>query len=139
TSAPAATIASSVGTANSGVPANAMRRPCTTDPRGSEGMRAGGHRLPPRLLQVPLLQPLALQRRQIVDEKLAFEVIHLMLDALCEQPVGFELERLAVLVERPNLDPLGPLHDLVDPGHRQAPLLVGPAPFRGQDFRVDEA
>src|SRR5690606_9373391 len=108
TSAPAATIASSVGTANSGVPANAMRRSCTFGLPDSEGLcaDAGRLRLAPGSLQVALLQPLALQRRQIVDEQLAVEVIHLVLDALREQAVRLELERLAVAVERADLDPL---------------------------------
>src|SRR5690606_29551679 len=142
TSAPAATIASSVGTANSGVPANAMRRSCTAGLQGSERLRAGARglrRLAPRLLQVALLDALALQRRQIVDEQLALEVIHLVLDALREQPVRLELERLAVLVERPDLDPLGPLDELVQPRDGQTPLLEALAAVRGEDFRVDEA
>src|SRR5690606_28746103 len=141
TSAPAATIASSVGTANSGVPANAMRRSCTRGLPWSErlGAGAGGLRLAPGLLQVPFLQPLALQRRQVIDEQPALEVIHLVLDALREQALRVELERLAVAVERPDLDSLGSLDVLVEPGNGQTALLVGLAAVGGQDFRIDEA
>ena len=41
----------------------------------------------------------ALERRQVVDEELAVEVIDLVLDADREQPVGVELERLAFPID----------------------------------------
>ena len=44
------------------------------------------------LLRGLLLQALALELRQIVHEQLALEVVHLVLYAHAQQPLGLELE-----------------------------------------------
>src|SRR5690606_20411554 len=147
TCAPAATIASSAGTAKAGVPANAIRAAVTppsmdADPLGSERRAgAGRHRfaLASGSFQIAFLDALALELREVVDEQLAFEMIHLVLDALREQTFRLELERLAVAVERLHLDALGPLDVVVQPGHGQAPLLEAPAAFGRDNFRIDQA
>src|SRR5690554_5837323 len=149
TRAPAATIASSAGTANAGVPAKAIRAAVPTpsmagtrsESERRRGVDAGRDRfaLAAGPLQIPLLEPLALQLGQIVDEELAFEVIHLVLHALREQAFDLELERLAVAVERLDLDALGPLDVLVQPRDRQTAFLVAFAALGPDDFRVDQA
>src|SRR5947207_5271071 len=65
------------------------------------------------LLRGLLLEALALELGKIVDEELPLEVIHLVLDADREQSLGLKLERLAVAVERSNLDLRGPLDVVV--------------------------
>ena len=55
-------------------------------------------------LRSPRREPRPLQRRQVVDEDLADQVVHFVLDAHGEQAVGVELERLAVLVQRAHAD-----------------------------------
>ena len=62
--------------------------------------------------------------RQVVDEDLAFEVVHLVLDAHGEQAVGLELEGLAVAVERLHGDRSARVTSAKMPGHRQAAFLV---------------
>src|ERR1700755_3093109 len=52
----------------------------------------------------------ALQLRQVIDEEDAFEMVHLVLQVGCEQPVGFDRVMLAVAVEILGLDARGPLH-----------------------------
>ena len=107
---PASCKASSAGTANSGVPAKTMRSRDVMGQHGRGRSRQIAGRDGPersrrsaRLLATLLFQLLAdaraLQLREVVDEQLALEVIHLVLDADREQPVGLELERLAVAVE----------------------------------------
>ena len=49
----------------------------------------------------------ALERRQVLDEDLAEQMVHLVLDAHGEQALGVELERLAALVQRAHADPRG--------------------------------
>ena len=66
--------------------------------RGFRGGERGGRSSAREalLLAQPRGEPRALQRRQVVDEDLALEVFHLVLDAHGEHAVGVELERLAL-------------------------------------------
>jgi|AGFT01.1.fsa_nt_gi hypothetical protein len=51
-----------------------------------------------------LTNALLFHRRQIIDKQLTDQVIHLMLDANCQQVIGLEFERFAVTIERANFD-----------------------------------
>ena len=64
-----------------------------------------------------------LSSRQVVDEQLAVEMIHLVLDAHGEQAVGVELDLLAVAVERAHADLVGARDLVEDARHRQAAFL----------------
>src|SRR5690625_4968042 len=123
-------MASSVGTANAGVPANATRprtRPPFTCmvPTQLDGCRfkARRRRFAPRSREITLLPALTLRLRKIVDEALAFEVVHLVLDTLREQTLRLEFERLAVPIERFHLDALSTLDEVVQAGDGEAPCL----------------
>src|SRR5262245_38171110 len=107
---PAFSKRSSARDANSGVPAKTRRR------------KAGSGRLAKLLRQLGA-DALLLQLREVLDEHLALQVIHLVLDADREQPLGLERERLAVLIVGAHLDALGALHQLVDAGHGKATFL----------------
>src|SRR5262245_15847696 len=88
---PAVTSASNAGTAKSGVPANTMRiarRPRAEARRGSGGL--------PELLLHPRLDPGALKAREVLDEDLALEVVHLVLDADRQHALCVPLERHAI-------------------------------------------
>jgi hypothetical protein len=50
------------------------------------------------------LDAVALQRRQVFDEHLAQQVVHLVLDADGQQALGLDLARLAVARRAPDLD-----------------------------------
>ena len=78
TSKPAARIAASAARAKSGVPAKRLSR-------GD-----------PRLLGELVLDARLLQLRQVLDEDLALQVIHLVLDADRQQILGLDFEGLAV-------------------------------------------
>ncbi|OMP13744.1 class I and II aminotransferase [Corchorus olitorius] len=71
-----------------------------------------------------LLDAIALERRQVVDEQLAVEVIDLVLDAHRQQAVAFQLEGLAVAIQGLDPDPLGTADLFVEAGNRQAAFLV---------------
>src|SRR3546814_2306399 len=61
-------------------------------------------------LQILLQCPIPLERRQVVDEQLAVEMVDLVLDAGRQQVVDLEHERLAVAVQRLDLDAVGAGH-----------------------------
>jgi len=67
-------------------------------------------------------QPAA-QHAEMVDHELAIEMIGFVLNGDRQQPFGFELERLAVFVERFDRDPFGPIDILTDTGKREAALV----------------
>ena len=69
-----------------GVPANATR----AEPRSGLGAMALLH---------SLANPLAFQRRDVVDEQLPFEVVAFMLYTLREQTLGVEFEFRALKVQ----------------------------------------
>src|SRR3970040_1870822 len=83
-----------LGTANSGVSANTMRRLIAASPRATNAA-ARSRRVEPALLGQLLAHHLALERREVIHEQLAQQVIHLVLHAHREQTVGMEFERLA--------------------------------------------
>src|SRR6185503_3999686 len=150
TRAPAATIARSAGTAKCGVPANAMRASACSRCTGPRRLSDHGHgratarirsigRGALRFLDGLLFQALALQLGEVVDEQLAFEVVHLVLNADREHAVGVELERLAVGIERSDADRGGAIDEVVELGHRKAPFLGVSLTLGMQDFGVDQA
>src|SRR5574341_1980026 len=112
--------------ANSGVPAKTRRR---------KAFRSGGLA---QLLGELRADALLLQLREVLDEHLALQVIHLVLDAHSEQSLGFQRERIAVLIVRADFDALGALNELVDSGHRQAAFLDVGHPGRLDDLGVDQ-
>src|SRR6185312_302497 len=115
TSASASTHARNPGTAKSGVPAKTSRK------RGADiGTSA---RVAPLLLQLAQQQR-AFQRRQVIDEDLADQMVHLVLDAHGEQAIGFEFERLAGDVLRAHADPLLAFDVGIHAGERQAAFLA---------------
>ncbi len=59
----------------------------------------------------------------MLDEHLALQVIHLVLDADRQQSLRLEGEGVAIAVVRTHLDPLRALHQLVDSRHREAALF----------------
>src|SRR5687768_2958315 len=65
----------------------------------------------------------ALELRQVVDEQLAVEMIDLVLNAHGEQPVGVELDLLAVAVQGTHADLLRARHLVEVTRHRQATFL----------------
>src|SRR5579875_442033 len=115
------------GSANSGVPAKAMRKSLRLSGASDRGIAAAGSsraRLAlPALLVEFLADALALEVGEIVHEQLAVEVIHLVLEAHREKTLEIALERLALTVLGAHADLRGPLHLVEDPGHREAALL----------------
>src|SRR6185503_14230441 len=110
TSWPAASRRASARSANSGVPAKTRRRKA----------QSGGLA---QLLGELGADALLLELRQVLDEDLALQMIHFMLDAHGEQALGLQRECVAVLVVGAHLHALGPLHQLVNGGHREAAFL----------------
>src|SRR5689334_4957232 len=98
-------MASSACAANGGVPAKPTRRRATA--------RLG--RLARQALFLALLggEAGALERREVVDEHLAEQMVHFVLDAHGEEALRSPLDRLAALVLRSNRDPGCP-GDLVE-------------------------
>src|SRR5687768_17707909 len=96
--------------ANCGVPAKTRRR------------SAGSGRLA-QLLGELGADALLLELRQMLDEHLALQVVHLVLDAHGEKTLRLQGERIAVLVVRAHLDTLGTLDQFIDARHRQAAFL----------------
>lgn len=86
-----------------------------------------------------LLQPAAFEFGEVIDKQLAFEVIHLMLDADGQHAFSVELKGLAMLIQRTNADACGAFYRLIDTGHRQAAFLAKFIAFPAEYFRVDEA
>ena len=71
---------------------------------------------------------LLLELGEILDEDLALQVVHLVLDAHGEQALRLERERVAALIVGSHLHALRTLHGVVDARHRQAAFLdVGDA------------
>src|SRR6185437_8013121 len=65
-----------------------------------------------------------LQRRQVIDEDLAAQMVHFVLDTHRKQSVGVEVEAFAALVLRAHADTLGTGDLVVVAGNRQAAFLV---------------
>src|SRR6516165_9501380 len=79
----------------------------------------------------------ALERRQVLDEDLADQVVHFVLDAYREEPLGGEFERFATLVLRANGHPRRPCDLVVVAGYGEAAFLALGFAFGGEDFRID--
>ena len=125
--------ASSAGTANSGVPAKPSLREAAALLKTQRAGAEARARFAPRgsllalFFQAPADQ-LALEFGQIIDEQLAFEMIHLVLDAHGQQAIGVHLERLAVATQRPHADMGRARQFVVDAGQRQTALFAGALP-----------
>ena len=123
--------ASSAGNANSGVPAKATRNFSTRAGRAAGRRRFGAAFL--AFLVELLADALALEVRQVVDEQLALEVIHLVLDAHREH---VRRSRVSLTwpgaVVRAQADARGTLDLVEDPRHRQAALLGLASPSRSR-------
>src|SRR2546427_10894160 len=69
------------------------------------------------------LDPITLERAEVLDEHLAHEVIHLMLNAHGQKALRVELMALPLAVERPHLHVRMPLHLVVDLRDRKSTRL----------------
>src|SRR5262249_24675991 len=100
---PASRRAESDLAANSGVPAKTSLM--IQRGRRSAGRGVGGFRLPrlALLLSQPGVDAVLLEPGEVLDENLAFQMVHLVLDAHGEQPVGFQGVLRALRVQRPHL------------------------------------
>src|SRR3984893_6726445 len=81
---------------------------------------------------------LALELREVVDEQLALEMIHLMLDANSQKSIRIHFKRLPVGPQGSHPDVGGALHLVEYVGYRQTTLFTGTASFGLQQFGVDE-
>ena len=79
-----------------------------------------------------------LQFGQIVDEDLAVQVVHLVLDAGGEHPRRVEREASAVAVEGGDGNAFRPLDVIVDPGHGETALLVDRDALAARDLGINE-
>src|SRR5262245_21018278 len=122
---PACSRRASACAAKSGVPAKTRRRKTTL-------------RRLAQLLGELGADALLLELREMLDEYLALQVIHLVLDADRQQPLGFQRERLAVLVVGAHFHALGTLHELVDTGHRKTVFLDVGLASRFDNLRIDQ-
>src|SRR5258706_6158812 len=128
TDMPAPRITSRAVAANSGVPAKPMR---------IREAPAGPSRGPLLFLELGP-EPRPLERREIVDEDPADQVIHLVLDAHREHALGLQLEGFAARVECANGHFRGPPHAVVVAWHRQAALLAVGLALGRDDLGIDE-
>src|SRR5262249_14835989 len=108
--------ASSVGTANSGVPENKTFK--------LEGESARSPLLGEAVLLDPLLDPVTRQRREMIDEEDPVEMVHLVLDDARLHARGLEVDGLAILVGGVHRDGLAALDVGVDPGKGKTAFLV---------------
>src|SRR5262245_12045851 len=125
TSWPAARSRASARSANSGVPAKTRRR------KGRSGCLA-------QLLRELRADALLLELRQVLDEHLALQVIHLMLNANGDQALRLQRKGIAVRVMGADLDALGARDQLVDAGQREAALLDVGHSDRLDDLGIDQ-
>ena len=85
-----------------------------------------------------LANALALEIGEIVDEQLAFEMVHLVLQAHGRETIEVDLEDLALHVLGAGADGGGTLHLVENAGNRQATFLGNPLAFTRQNLRVAE-
>src|SRR6056297_4224026 len=151
-----ATSAARAGQANSGVPAKMILGLFKKIPGGPGGSGKPLHAIRNRtpgsgsnrlvrglaLLLARLLDSFfdhsALQRRQVVDEYLAVQMVDFVLDAYRQQPVGIEFHRVAVAIQTLDADILGTLDLGILAGNRQAAFLTQLASFAADDFGIDD-
>ena len=72
-----------------------------------------------------LLDPVTLEVRQVINKQLAVKVVAFVLNAHRQQAFGDHFERLAVTVQRLDLDTLRAIDAKTDVGLRIARLLRG--------------
>jgi len=77
-----------------------------------------------------------LEARQVFHEYPSFQMIHFVLDANREQPLGFDFEALAVQSKSTHGDAFGALDSLVDAGHRQASFFAIGHPGGDEYLRI---
>src|SRR4051812_23355898 len=99
---PASRSRTSERSAKAGVPAKIRRR------NASGGLA--------QLLGEPSADALLLELRQVFDENLALQMIHLVLDAHGEQALRLEREDIAVLVVGAHFHAFGTRYKLIDAG-----------------------
>src|SRR5262249_2719956 len=114
--------ASSEAAANSGVPRKTRRTGASGAARPHGGGREVGAALFDRLQL--LLEPLAAQHAQAIDEQHAIQVIHFVLHGAGEEPFAGEHHGLALLTQRTHVDLGGALEAVVDAGNRETALVV---------------
>src|SRR6185437_12073054 len=117
-----------------------MQREGARSSNDAAALSGGGS--PGRALLALLLELLAdaltLEAREIVDEELAVDVVHLVLNADGEQLLAVTLEDVAVAVLGAHPDLRGALDLIEVSGHREAPFLGRDLAFAREDLRVDE-
>src|SRR5579863_866034 len=119
---PASSSAPRMRTAKSGVPRNATRS--LAGGWGAIAPSGGNRRLETLGLSELAQDDAALQRRNVVDEQHAVEVIDLVLDAGGEQALGIELADLVLLVEVAHAHRHRPFDVGILLGQRQAALAA---------------
>ena len=107
-----------------------------------KAQRAGAKFAPcgslPTLFLQSTANQLALEFGKVIDEKLAFEMIHLMLDADGEQPIRIHFEARAVAPQCAYSNIRCARQLVVDAGQRQAALFAGTGTFLLQQLWIDQ-
>src|SRR5487761_38500 len=119
---PTSSSASKMRTAKPGVPRNARRS--LAGGWGAIAPSGGDRRLETLGLAELAQDDVALQRRDVVDEQHAIEMIDLVLDAGSEEALGFEFADLVLLVEIAQADRHRTLNVGVLLGQGQATLAA---------------
>ena len=85
------------------------------------------------------MTPVALELRQVVDEQDAVQMVDLVLQAGREQPVRFDLVRLALKIEILDLHLRGAFDVIVEFRNRKTSFFVDRLLVAGgDDLRIDE-
>src|SRR5258708_21573466 len=101
--------------------------------RRARARRSGGFALTFLELRA---DPVLLELGQVIDEDLALQMVHLVLDARGRHAGGIQREPRAVAIERGDGDALRALDIVVDARNRQASLLVHRDALESPDLRV---
>src|SRR3954471_432494 len=96
----------------------------------------------PSLLVLLLAQfgqnPRLLEPREVLDENNTFEVVHLVLDADRQKPIGFQLVATSFPIQRCDFDPFRACNAIKNAGYRKTAFLqLGVAPSL-EDLRIDQ-
>jgi hypothetical protein len=84
------------------------------------------------------LDSLAFQLGDVIDEELALEVIHLVLNTDCKQALSLELDCLPLSVQCSDADALSPFHRFIEIRHRETAFVRGCQTVRFENLRVDQ-
>src|ERR1700674_263155 len=143
--------AARIRAANSGVPANAIR--IGVQPQLRSDISKPGAKQQLRLTATTAILPssrhfgallelcsnaILFELRQVFDEYLPFQMIHLVLNARCQQLIGLQHEGFALAVQRSHLDMGETLYLIVNTGDREATLFALRGAGTFDNFRVDE-